>query len=73
MNTKHKADCKMSFGRKDSSCPRCVELLNGSAPRASFWSNVAFKKQQEANHLASIRSHNCQASGCAVVCTFGDY
>lgn len=31
--TKHKADCKMSFGRLDSSCPRCIELAQGAKRR----------------------------------------
>jgi hypothetical protein len=32
MSTKHKEDCKMVFGRKDKTCPRCQELLNGAQP-----------------------------------------
>jgi hypothetical protein len=35
-NTKHKSDCNMAFGRKDPSCPRCQELLNGATPRQGW-------------------------------------
>ncbi len=28
----------MAFGRKDSSCPRCQELIAGAKPRAG-WNN----------------------------------
>lgn len=35
-NTQHKADCRMAFGRKDPSCPRCQELLNGASPRLGW-------------------------------------
>ena len=77
--TKHKADCKMSFGRKDESCPRCQELLNG-APTRDGWqkSYYAHKAQQEQlqtlAHAAHFAPNGPHASGkCGPVCTFGDW
>jgi hypothetical protein len=66
--TKHATECKMSFGRKDTQCHRCVELLNGDAPRADH-ANRAFKAEQENNHIQNIKNHNCEKSNCGAVCT----
>jgi len=70
-NTKHKPDCVMAFGRKDETCPRCQELLNGAKPRAG-WSSK--RRQEEADRLQAIRNHNfaaCTANN--VVCTHFDW
>jgi hypothetical protein len=74
MTTKHKYDCKMAFGKKDSSCPRCQELING-APIRNEWQKPYFaqKKFNEQMELDAIRNHCCIKSKCSVVCTFGDY
>lgn len=64
--TKHSADCKMVFGRKDTNCPRCQELIAGDKPRT--WS-----QSNDARRVAEIRNHNCSDSRCGVVCTFGDW
>jgi len=75
MNTKHKADCKMAFGRKDSSCPRCQELIAGASPREGWQkSYFAAKHNREAIELEAIRSHDfkaCEAKN--IVCTHFDY
>lgn len=69
-NTRHKEDCAMSFGRKDSSCPRCQELINGATPRKA-WNS---RKIEEINkQLIAIRNHDCKKSKCGYVCTFGDW
>jgi hypothetical protein len=75
MNTKHKADCKMAFGRKDQECPRCQELLAGAPSRAGWQKQYyARKKQEEIRTLEAIRSHDFKA--CAeknIVCTHFDW
>ena len=69
--TKHKLDCKMSFGRKDSTCPRCQELLKGSESRKSW---DYYKKSQESNLIQAIKIHNCQEHGClSGMCVTFDY
>ena len=72
--TKHKTDCKMAFGRKDATCPRCIELLRGAKPRRgwqeSYFSN---KRHQEARRKESIKKHDCTNAGCGVVCTAFDW
>lgn len=71
---KHSHECQMSFGRKDEKCPRCVEMLNGAAPRSSWQKNYFEKKKAlEIAHINAIRNHNCQQSGCMSVCTFGEW
>lgn len=69
-NTPHKSDCKMSFGRKDITCPRCQELLQGSPTRSS-WHKNHFNNQ--AKRLAEIRAHDCVKSNCGPVCTAFDW
>ena len=70
MNTKHADNCKMVFGKKDPTCPRCVELLNGATPRS--WGN-SLRKENAAQSLKWIKAHNCQKSKCGQVCTFGEW
>ena len=68
--TAHAPDCRMAFGRKDPSCPRCQELLAGAAPRRG-WGSLA--REHEAERVRAIQAHNCKARGCGPVCTFGDW
>lgn len=81
---KHKDDCKMSFGRKDQTCPRCQELLNGAEPKRGWGQTQiigkngkliwATKQQQEAKTREMIKNHDCKASHChPTVCTAFDY
>ena len=69
--TQHKSDCKMAFGRKDVTCTRCQELLNGSEPRKAWgWQN----KLNQQRTINSIRNHDCKASNChPTVCTAFDW
>ena len=32
----HSKACKAAFGRFDTSCPRCLELLHGAPPRQGW-------------------------------------
>lgn len=67
--TKHTGT--LVFGRcKDvSDCPRCAELNAGARPVR--WGPS--RAQQDAQRVAEIRAHNCQASRCGRVCTFGQW
>lgn len=67
-NTKHSSDCKMIFGRKDESCPRCLELINGS-PSRDGWQKRFFAKQKL--ELRAV-AHVCSGK-CGSVCTFGEW
>jgi hypothetical protein len=66
--TKHSATCRMAFGRKDPSCARCVELLNGAAPRQLGY-RPRDRKAEDLALSQAIRAHDCKRSGCGVVCT----
>jgi hypothetical protein len=68
--TKHSADCKMVFGRKDSNCPRCQELIAGSKPRTWAVSNDTKRCAGIRDHF---RSHKHLSGGCGVICTFGEW
>ena len=68
--TTHKADCKMSFGRKDPTCPRCQELLRGAAPRKGWG---AGRRERDAAFLRALKAHDCKMAGCGPICTFGDW
>lgn len=72
--TQHKPDCNMAFGRKDATCPRCIELLAGAPVRAGWQKQYfAVKRSHDAQRSFEIRNHDCKVSSCAVVCTFGDW
>lgn len=72
---KHKADCKMAFGRKDTSCPRCRELLNGAKPRTSWHQDHFTRKEQRSRavkaHFAPGGPH--ERGDCGLVCTAFDW
>ena len=57
------------FGRKTPGCPRCDELLSGAAP--AVWGPS--RKEQDEQRCREIRAHDCRASGCRAVCTFGEW
>lgn len=59
----------MSFGRKDATCPRCVELINGAKP--IVWRNR--RAESDAQRSREIYAHDCKRSNCSIVCTFGDW
>lgn len=83
MNTKHKDDCNMVFGRKDITCPRCQELLQGAKPRRGYGDRQIFSRgkliwitpsQQSRIRTQEIRNHDCQKANChPTVCTAFDY
>ena len=80
MNTKHKADCRMAFGRKDATCPRCQELIAGAAPRAG-WQQAYYSRKRydyqaytEAihDHFSNNPNHGKPGNRCYPVCTAFD-
>lgn len=72
--TQHKDDCNMAFGRKDVSCPRCQELLNGAQPRQGWQgSYFARKKKEEENYDKRLKNHNCKKDNCGPICTAFDW
>ena len=58
------------FGRRAADCPRCQELANGAAPIQ--WSGSR-RASADAELAQAIRTHSCKASGCGIVCTFGQW
>ena len=70
--TRHAFDCSRAFGIYDATCPRCVELKNG-APARKGWGHRSRRAYQEAARVDSIRRHDCKASQCGPVCTFGEW
>lgn len=61
------------FGRKVDGCPRCTELKLGMPPVK--WAGYTQRERaaQAAQRTAEIRGHDCKASRCGPVCTFGDW
>ena len=60
------------FGRKAPAgeCQRCDELSAGKP--AVEWSG-ARKARLQCAAIAAIRAHDCAASGCMSICTFGEW
>lgn len=52
------------FGQKTPGCPRCDELLAGAAPRAAHFTP---------RPVRVALPHDCKASRCAIVCTWGEW
>lgn len=73
VNTRHKTDCAMAFGRKDHSCPRCQELLAGSAPRGGWQGRYYAKRETDAEFTARLKAHDCKKSGCGSICVHFDW
>lgn len=69
-DTKHSPNCNRAWGRRDPGCPRCKELAAGAAPRTG-WGDRRRREQEQ--QIREIRTHDCRAAGCGVVCTFGDW
>ena len=78
-DTKHKANCTRVFKHYDLTCPRCLELANGSKPRDGWQAahyrlaahNEEMTRLSIAAHFAPNGPH---ATGkCGPVCTFGDW
>lgn len=42
----HSRQCQGFFGRRDSRCARCLELLHGSAPRGSGHESTKARKPE---------------------------
>jgi hypothetical protein len=69
--TKHSPTCAMVFGRKDPTCARCVELMNGATPRAG-WNDA--RKRADAQRSRAIAQHDFVACAAKhVVCTCFDW
>jgi len=62
--TKHNADCRRAFSRRDENCPRCQELANGAAPRRG-WGQSRLAVGRKVQHVCS--------ANCGPVCTVGDW
>lgn len=58
------------FGRREAGCPRCDELRAGAPVRR--WVGTS-RKEDERRFARDLAAHDCKASRCAVVCTFGDW
>lgn len=77
MNTKHKQDCKMVFGRKDASCDRCKELIGGASARDA-WQKDHYSMKKNNAHVEQISRENHRKTcpicvmGQPGVCTFGE-
>lgn len=76
MKVTHNSACTRVWGRLSAPgvCPRCEELRHGAPARAGWGgTSRARRMAAEARLIAEIRAHNCVASRCASVCTFGDW
>ena len=77
--TKHSYNCKMAFGHKDLTCPRCRELLAGSAPRDGWQkSYYAYKALDTAMTQRAMDEHFAlggphELGKCGPVCTAFDW
>lgn len=73
--TKHGAACTRAFANLSplGACPRCDELRAGAPARVGWGGVTQSVRDNERNRSAALRAHSCKASGCAPICTFGDW
>ena len=60
----------LPFGRRLTTCPRCVALEAGTAQPRPGWKSRRLADERLA---AEIRTHSCATAGCGPVCTHGDW
>ncbi|KKL80326.1 hypothetical protein LCGC14_2005880 [marine sediment metagenome] len=73
-NTKHKEDCERVFKNYDMTCPRCIELANGSPAREGWQRRYYEDKAREEKRFAhALATHDCVKSNCSPVCTAFDW
>jgi hypothetical protein len=60
------------FGKKTAGCPRCDELLSGSAPIVWAWASKE-NKARRAQFAKFEPCPKCAAGTCGPVCTWGDW
>ena len=77
--TKHRSNCRRVFNRYDDHCPRCQELVTGSAPRTG-WQAAYYraKARNQATERVAIAAHFApggrhQRGQCGPVCTAFNY
>ena len=64
----------LPFGRKDPEhCARCYEMVNGAPAREDHVARRRNPAAEDAARAAEIREHDCTASRCGLVCTFGQW
>lgn len=71
MTTRHSH--RPNFGRHVNGCPRCDELAAGAEPVRWAPSRREQDRLDDEQRAAEIRAHDCKASRCGPVCTFGDW
>ena len=71
--TKHSTTCKRVFANYDLTCPRCVELDNGSPPRAGWGRALQDDARDRRWMLEHLNSEKHLNGGCGPVCTFGEW
>ena len=57
------------FGRRTPGCARCTELSVGMP--SVKWDTS--RRDSDAQLVREIRAHDCKASRCGPVCTFGEW
>lgn len=74
-NTKHNDNCTRVFKNYDLTCPRCLELKNGSQPRDGWQKRYYATKAQESNNLQSqmARHYASEVHKQEIVCTAFDW
>lgn len=75
MNTKHNDNCTRVFKNYDLTCPRCLELKNGSQPRDGWQKGYYARKAREDSFDREFRSRhfNSEEHKNEVVCTAFDW
>jgi len=68
------------FGQRTPGCPRCDELAAGAParrlgyqPRTRCGCGQLCERGDRVCMSCQIRAHDCKVSGCAAVCTFGQW
>ena len=61
------------FGKRTAGCPRCDELAAGAPARQHGYFGTTLQAMHQSDERIGRMPHDCKASGCGPVCTFGDW
>ncbi len=65
----HTCENAGAFGRRDTTCLRCRQLMEGVNVKTALGTSLARHAREQTAQLHAIRNHNCVAYRCGPVCT----
>ncbi|MDF2434559.1 MAG: hypothetical protein JWP44_4190 [Mucilaginibacter sp.] len=62
-----------AFGKRDMTCQRCRQLVEGVNVQTALGRNLAAAARRDADMSRATSGHKCDRAGCGIVCTAFDW